>query len=1207
MIDMKRTLLLTGLLALCGLAFGLSLNLDVDPAAWTGPTRGTETAPMLEPGVPALNYLPVRVLLPFGEKVLNVSVSLAEPQLQSEKAEPGFVRAQQKTSQPQPDTTQPDPTIWNADKAWPSEDFSYLGTQSMRGYQIAVINIYPYKYNPVKKQVLASSQVQIEIETTFDAAKARSAANFFAPARGSADLQEFVLNPEAAGSYQSSYSYRDHAPQSRLIDLSVPKKMIIITSAASAANFANYIQWRDAQSVSTGLFSTADIYAAYPGEDNAEKLRNFISDAYQTWSTTATPLEYVILGGDDEIVPERGCYGQVGNTVDARMPTDIYFSNLDGTWNADGDNIWGETTDNVDMLPEVHIGRFPAETAEEFANIIRKTQYYVNYNTFSNNIAVMFGENLNNNPLTWGGDYKDDVANHIPESYFLRTMYQRDGTYSDQGVWHAINQGAHVMNHMGHANETFLLGQGNNTIEQLENTEYGFLYTQGCYPAAFDQRTSGDGESIAEHMSTTDGGVFAFIGNTRYGWYAPGSINGASQFYDREYFIGLYETLNTRFGQALSYSRLQNLNAALSNDVMRWCYYEVVLFGDPSIELKYPDPSLPLLTLEDYSISDIEGDGDGSINPGEILRIHPVIRNHQDWATAYNVSVTLQNAPAGVELLNGTQTIPQILPGQTSPDHFFIRVQLDPDISYGIYQMQLALDSVHPATNLSTGQRKFDISFEITMVDNRYPWDCQIQTKSAPMVHDFNRDGSPDIMYLDVQGRAYYINNLGDDFGGWFTPPQQEIMRSAAMGDITGDGASEIVYTSRAGRVLASTLAGVPVFDYDAGSQLLFSPVIATLDASGTDKVLAHALNGDLHAINTDGSPVAGFPVNLGSAYFTEIAAADLDGDCVMEIIAGTTDGNLHVLDGTGSPKPGFPVATNGSITGAPTVLDNGRIALGTNTRLLLVAPTGEILVSKGIPAAMASSPVLADLNGDEELEIVFVTISGILCAVDQNGDYLSGFPLNVGAVCNTPPLIANLDDDPAPEILVSSNINSVYAYNPDGSSLDGFPFITSFNGTTPGTICDLDNDGMLKLVSGYSTGVLVMNLRRAAGGCLPWATYRGSLKRQGSHAAACYLPNSDPTVPALTNKLAQNYPNPFNPSTTISFQIAQDGEARLAVFNLKGQLVRELSSGQLAKGDHSVLWDGRDASGNAVASGLYFYRLQTRAASLTRRMLLLK
>lgn len=1204
---MKRMLLLMGLLGLCGLALGLRLNLEIDPAAATGSTRGTETAPLLEPGVPALNYLPVRVLLPFGEKVENVRVNLSAPELTRDKAELDWVRAQQKISQPEPDGTQPDPAIWTADAAWPSEDFSYLGSQFQRGYQIAVINIYPWKYNPVRQQITASAQVGIEIETSFDLELARAQANFHAPARGSADLQGFVLNPEIAATYQSAPTYRDHAPQSRLIDLSVPKQMIIITNDPSAAHFANYIQWRGSRNVSTGLFTTADIYAAYPGTDNAEKVRNFISDAYQTWSVTATPLEYVILGGDDEIVPERGCYGQVGNTVDQRMPTDLYFSNLDGNWNADGDNIWGEPSDNVDMLPEVHIGRFPAETAEEFANIIRKTQYYVDYNTFSNNIAIMFGENLNYNPLTWGGDYKDDVATHIPESYFLQTLYQRDGSYSEQSVWNAINQGAHVMNHMGHANETFLLGQGSNTIEQLENTEYGFLYTQGCYPAAFDQRTSGDGESIAEHMSTTDGGVFAFIGNTRYGWYAPGGINGASQFYDREYFIGLYETLNTRFGQALSYSRQQNLNAALSSDVMRWCYYEVVLFGDPSIEIKYPDPSLPLLSLEEYSVSDIEGDGDGSINPGEILRIYPVIRNHQDWATAYNVGVTLADAPTGVEVLSGTQSIPQILPGQTSPDHFCIRVQLDPAISYGIYYMQLALESIHPVTNLSTGIRTYNISFEITMVDNRYPWDCQIQTKSAPMVHDFDRDGDPDIMYLDVYGEAYYINSQGDDFGGWFTPPQQDIMRSAAMGDITGDGASEIVYTSRTGRVLATTLAGIPVFDYDAGSQLLFSPVIATLDASGTDKVLAHALNGDLHAINPNGTPVAGFPVNLGSAYFTEIAAADIDGDCVMEIIAGTTNGNLHVLDGSGSPKPGFPLATSGSITGAPTILDNGRIALGTNTRMLLVSPTGDILVNKEIPAAMASSPVVADLNGDETLEIVFITLNGILYAVDQNGNELSGFPVNVGSVFNTPPLIANLDDDPNPEILVSNNINSVYAYNSDGSSLDGFPFITSYNGTTPGTICDLDNNGMLKLVSGYSTGVLVMNLRRPAGGCLPWATYRGSLKRQGSHAAACYLPNSDPTVPALADKLLQNYPNPFNPSTTISFQIAQDGEARLAVFNLKGQLVRELSSGQLAKGDHSVLWDGRDASGNAVASGLYFYRLQTRAASLTRRMLLLK
>lgn len=493
------------------------------------------------------------------------------------------------------------------------------------------------------------------------------------------------------------------------------------------------------------------------------------------------------------------------------------------------------------------------------------------------------------------------------------------------------------------------------------------------------------------------------------------------------------------------------------------------------------------------------------------------------------------------------------------------------------------------------------------MVDNRFPWDCQIQTKSAPIVTDFNGDGSLDIMYLDVFGRAYYINDQGEDYDDWFAPPQQDIMRSAALGDIDGDGNPEIVYASRTGRIFAASLDGTPVFNYDAGSPMLFSPVIATIDNSGTEKVLANALNGELHAINPDGTPVPGFPVNLGSPFFTEIAAADLDNDCVMEIIAGTQNGNLHVLDGSGNPKPGFPVATYGAITGAPTVLDNGRIALGTNTRMLLVSPSGEILVSKQISSAMASSPVVADLNGDGALEIIFVTLGGNLYAVDQSGNDLSGFPQQIGGVFNVPPLIANLDDDPNPEILVSNGINSVYAFKLDGSMLPGFPFLTSYNGCTPGTICDLDGDGMLKLVTGYSTGVLVLNLRRPAGGCMPWATYRGSLKRQGSHAAACYLPNSDPSVPAPADRLLQNYPNPFNPSTTIAFQTAREGEAKLVVFNLKGQLVRELKTGHLPRGDHQVIWDGRDGSGKAVSSGMYLYRLQTGDSSITRRMLLLK
>ena len=74
---------------------------------------------------------------------------------------------------------------------------------------------------------------------------------------------------------------------------------------------------------------------------------------------------------------------------------------------------------------------------------------------------------------------------------------------------------------------------------------------------------------------------------------------------------------------------------------------------------------------------------------------------------------------------------------------------------------------------------------------------------------------------------------------------------------------------------------------------------------------------------------------------------------------------------------------------------------------------------------------------------------------------------------------------------------------------------------------------------------------------------------------------------------LHQNYPNPFNPSTTISFSASQRGPAMLEIYDLTGRLVRTLLSGEVAAGNHSVLWDGRNERGTSVGSGVYFYRLK--------------
>lgn len=96
-------------------------------------------------------------------------------------------------------------------------------------------------------------------------------------------------------------------------------------------------------------------------------------------------------------------------------------------------------------------------------------------------------------------------------------------------------------------------------------------------------------------------------------------------------------------------------------------------------------------------------------------------------------------------------------------------------------------------------------------------------------------------------------------------------------------------------------------------------------------------------------------------------------------------------------------------------------------------------------------------------------------------------------------------------------------------------------------------------------------------------------------------------SLPRATLALAAR-PNPFNPATTLSFRLAVRGDVRLTVHDARGRRVRTLVDAPLAAGDHSVEWDGRDAAGRSVASGVYLARIATTAAGdATARLVLVK
>jgi hypothetical protein len=90
--------------------------------------------------------------------------------------------------------------------------------------------------------------------------------------------------------------------------------------------------------------------------------------------------------------------------------------------------------------------------------------------------------------------------------------------------------------------------------------------------------------------------------------------------------------------------------------------------------------------------------------------------------------------------------------------------------------------------------------------------------------------------------------------------------------------------------------------------------------------------------------------------------------------------------------------------------------------------------------------------------------------------------------------------------------------------------------------------------------------------------------------------------------RLEHNHPNPFNPQTTISYELLRPETVSIRIYDIAGRLVRNLVDGDAASaGRHDVSWDGRDESGQGVASGVYYYRLEVGSLSRTARMTLVK
>lgn len=154
-----------------------------------------------------------------------------------------------------------------------------------------------------------------------------------------------------------------------LDDLTGSASYVIVTSSRFAREFERLARFRTDGGLTARVVTLRQIRRRFrAAEDDADRVRRFLRQAHDRWGT-----RWALIGAHDSEIPMRRARIHVGQlTID--LPTDQYYACLDGSWNADGDSLWGEADgDSVDLDPELFIGRAPVRTPREAAHFVENT------------------------------------------------------------------------------------------------------------------------------------------------------------------------------------------------------------------------------------------------------------------------------------------------------------------------------------------------------------------------------------------------------------------------------------------------------------------------------------------------------------------------------------------------------------------------------------------------------------------------------------------------------------------------------------------------------------------------------------------------------------------------------------------------------------------------------------------------------------------
>ena len=544
-------------------------------------------------GHPALPTKRARILLPYGHTLSNVEVVVGQKELVGTGLRLPPVERPFVLSTP-PDRIPPlsiDEAAYARSEPLPTSRYRVMSTQLFRGYKVVFIYLIPVEYTPIGGILYYYPEMKLIIKT--------EESTPWATVRG------LAYDAEAVSDRVDNSSELDGYPPAGL-PVSSAYDLLIISPTGLAGAYQPLKEYHDAHGVLTEIHTLDQVGATDP-----HTVRDYIRSEY-----LSSGIGMVLIGGDDDLIPALDLFVQVqlssGYLTAYDMPGDFYFACLDGTFNYDGDGYWGEPNDGegggeIDLLPEVGVGRISAESVEEVTNMVTKTIAYLESEAAYLSKIVLAGEQLGFGGLGEYGGYAMEemeggstahgftTCGFPPDQYNLDKLY--DLTFLPYNYWppseiiNRINSGVHIVDHLGHSFIGYAMRTDTTMLKnQLTNTEYCFLYAEGCTAGKFDHNDCW-AEYVTVKLAT---GGFGCIANSRAG-LGSRTTQHPVHVMNREFWDAVYSADEgyPELGMAMLDARF-DLAARIDDPGMRWTYYETNLFADPAVRIK-PVRSLAIM------------------------------------------------------------------------------------------------------------------------------------------------------------------------------------------------------------------------------------------------------------------------------------------------------------------------------------------------------------------------------------------------------------------------------------------------------------------------------------------------------------------------------------------------------------------------------------------------------------------------------------